>query len=141
MIVRVAIVAVALAAAGWFATSLQSERLHSQATDKLGSSSGSGFALLMRSATPGNLRESADLLERSRKWAPLQAPVILEAELMTFSGRRQRGVDLLEQLLDREPENADAWAALATILAPTEPARAAAARRRFRELSPPVARR
>jgi hypothetical protein len=59
---------------------------------------------------------------------------------MTFSGRRQRGVDLLEQLLDREPENADAWAALATILAPTEPARAAAARRRFRELSPPVAR-
>jgi len=136
---RVVLILLAAAALAWLGTGLIAARLESEAHDKLeqpGASVAKQIARLRADRRP--LLAAADLLERARKWAPDQAPLAQEAALRWKGGQPRRAVPLLETLISREPKNAEAWYLLSQILARTDPARAASARHRLRELSPPV---
>ncbi len=145
MIARVLLAVLALAAAAWVGTSLHSAQLVSEAATELvgrqPSGEGLDLAALGRRGTPERLNRGADLLERARKWAPYQAPITTEAGLLFAAGRKRRAVELCEELVRREPDNPEAWATLARLVQNSDPARSEQARRRLRELTPPVRRR
>lgn len=142
MVVRIVLVVAALAAGAWCATGLRSAQLEADAQALLTQgSSGSDFSSFVRRATPERLLKAAGLYEDARRWAPRQTNVTFEAGLLAQAGRRGEAVRLIEGFVRREPDNPDAWVALATLLADRDPQRAAAARRRATELSPPVERR
>jgi len=127
VIARVLLAVAALAAAAWVGASLRSAQLEAQAGEALGGSD------------PGRVAKAADLFERARKWAPYQAPVASEIPLLYSTGRQRRAIQLTDDLVRREPENPIAWSVLASVS--PDPARRRVARRRLRELSPPVERR
>jgi hypothetical protein len=142
VVVRIVLAVAALAAAAWCATGLRSAQLEAQAQELLTQgSSATDFSSFLRGATPERLRKAARLYEDARRWAPRQTNVTFEAGLLAQSGRRGEAVQLIEELVRREPDNPDAWVALATLLANRDPQRAAEARRRATALSPPVERR
>lgn len=139
VIVRILLVVGALAAAAWCATGLRSASLEAEAQELLTADGGAAdFSAFLGRATPERLSEAADLFGRARDWAPYQTNVTFEAGLLARSGRQDEAVELIEDLVGREPDNPDAWVALASLLAESDPARAAEARRRATELSPPV---
>jgi predicted Zn-dependent protease len=145
VIARVLLVVAALTAAAWVGASLRSARLEAQARSELrtalaGSPGGVGSAAARRIRRE-RISHAVDLFERAREWAPYQAPILSEAGLLTTIGRRGRAVELLDDLVRREPDNPEAWATLARVLGRSDPARSRAAFRRARELSPPVGRR
>jgi hypothetical protein len=144
VIVRVLLVVAALAAAAWVGTSLRAAQLESQAGEEVRAALGGGQGLRgseLRRFRRERTAHAAVLLERARKWAPYQAPVINEAGLLSTIGRQRRAVDLLNDLVRREPENPEAWGRLADILQRSDPARSRAARRRQLEFNPPVGQR
>jgi predicted Zn-dependent protease len=144
VIARVLLAAAALAAAAWVAASLQGARLEARAGRLVAEATGAEFAGARTPADKAAQREklvrAARLLERARKWAPYQTPVDFEAGLLYRTGERRRGLRLLRGLLDREPENSDAWEVYASLLRRGSAERARALRR-VRELSPPVSER
>jgi predicted Zn-dependent protease len=139
VIVRALLVVAALAAGIWCATSLRAAMLEADAREVL-TANQTDFASFLREATPERLAEAADLFGEARDWAPYQTEVPLEAALLARSGREDQAVQLIEDLVRREPDNPDGWAALAALSAESDPARAAEARRRVRVLNPPVER-
>jgi hypothetical protein len=137
--VRVLLVVVALACAAWVGASLQGARLAAQASGVVADATGASVTGDSETSQAG-LARAARLLERSRKWAPYQASVDSEAGLLYRTGQRKRGLRLLRDLLEREPENSDAWQVYASLLPRGSPERARA-ERRVRELSPLTSRR
>lgn len=85
---------------------------------------------------PGDVERVQELLVTARRWAPDGPAAMIEATLLERAGREAEAAAVLERLVRSEPENAQAWDALAGVATPR---RAEEARARLRALVPPVA--
>jgi Flp pilus assembly protein TadD len=121
---------VAVAAGVWLATGLHSARLVDE-----------GQSIARRpsaSLSSAEVAKAMSLFERSRANNPDTRPIVFEAGLLARRGRRSEAVALLQDVVRREPQNANAWALLAIAARPGS-ALAAGAAARARTLNPPVA--
>jgi hypothetical protein len=128
--VRVVIALVALLAIAWLAINLRGYTL-SERGERLAATA---------TATPAQVREAEQALEDARVLNPDTRPLLVEGSLLAAQGgrRAQEGIDLLERAVRQEPDNVVAWGVLAEATQRLDPARSRQARRRARELSPPV---
>jgi len=127
---RLALALVAVAAGGWLALELRSERLEAAAYRLVPTD--------LSPPPPEDLERANRLFDRARRHNPGTRPVLRQAALLVLGRRHREAARLLEEAVRREPENADAWSLLASATTPFDPARAAAALLRVRALSPPV---
>jgi hypothetical protein len=129
-VTRIALLLVALAAAGWLASAYPGTRDEARARAIRPGLSGA--------LTPQQVQRSIDLLESAREARPDGEIVPRLAGLELTAGHPDRAVALLKPLLRSEPDNVTAWTVLAFALADSDPAAAAQARARRRELAPPI---
>ena len=127
---RIALLIVALAAAGWLASAYPGTRDEARARAIRPGPSGT--------LTAQQVQRTIELLESARKARPDGEVVPRLAGLELTAGRPDRAVALLKPLLRGEPDNVTAWTVLAFALADSDPNAAAKARARRRELAPPV---
>jgi predicted Zn-dependent protease len=123
---RIALVVLALAAAGWLAAAYPGARDEARAR-----------ALLQRPVaqlTPAERARALKLLEAARRARPDGAVIVQEASLLFQTGRRAQAVALLRPHLRREPDDVAGW----TVLALADPRFAAEAHRQQQRLAPPV---
>jgi hypothetical protein len=125
MRVRVGLVTTAILAIAWFAAGVRSARFEERADATLGT----------RLAYEPRSVRAARLFERSRRFNPDTRPMLREAEVIAFAGRRAAGLRLIDEVIRREPDNVYAWNLMLQI-APTDPARVTRARARLRALIP-----
>ena len=128
--IRVALVLVALAAAGWLASAWPGARDEQRAVDIQPARGGT--------LTPGQVQRAISLFEGARRARPDGDVIPRLAGLELTAGRPERAIALLEPLVRHEPENVTAWTTLAFALAERDPAAAARAQARRRALAPPV---
>lgn len=90
--------------------------------------------------TPAQAAEAEEALEDQRFLNPDTRPLLVQGALLARRGgsRAREGIELLEEAVRREPDNLLAWGVLADATRRLDPERSRAARRRARELSPPV---
>ena len=127
---RVALVLLALAAAGWLASAYPGTRDEERARDIRPAA---GKAL-----TPEQVARSIELLQDARRARPDGEVAVKLAGLELTAGRPERAAALLRPIVRAEPENLPAWTTLAIALGRTDPAAAREARARQRDLAPPV---
>jgi predicted Zn-dependent protease len=132
VIPRVALIALALPVAAWLALSYHNAKLVADAN-----------AVVQQKKPPRPQVERAlRELDRAGRLNPDRSlPQAVRVVLYLRVGRLDLARFDLEKLLRDEPENAEAWLLLASLSQESDPARAAQARARLRELSPPVAQR
>lgn len=130
MAARVGLALLATAAVVWLAVLLHGAALRDD---------GQEIALRDPKTLSGaEVNRAVSLLRRARAHTPDTEPLLDEAALLVRVGQMRRARPPLEELLRREPENLQAWAVLALATRTTDPARAAQARARMRELAPDV---
>ena len=130
MAIRVGLVAVCAAAVVWLAVLLHGVTLHED-----------GQAIAVHDPaklTPAQVEHALSLLRRSEAHTPDTEPILDQAALLVRKGQMRRATPLLEDIVDREPENVQAWAVLALATRTTNPARSAQARARTATLAPDV---
>ncbi|MGI8633622.1 MAG: tetratricopeptide repeat protein [Solirubrobacterales bacterium] len=88
---------------------------------------------------PAAVAEADRLLVESNRWALDPSPQRLRGALFVLAGRPEEGVALIERAVEREPENSEAWALLASATARSDPQRSAQARERLEALNPAAA--
>ena len=128
MLARVALAALALVAIGYLAVGLRNVVLAER---------GESLAALPE-PTPAQVDESENLMERVRLLDPDTRPLLVEGALLAANGREEEGLALVEEAVEREPDNVLAWSVLAEVTRRTDPQRSREAQARQRELSPPV---
>lgn len=89
--------------------------------------------------TPGRIdltlvNRTLDQFERARFLNLDRAPEILRAQFLTFLQREPEAIAGLKKVVSQEPDNAEAWNALALAAGRADPALAARARRQLRRL-------
>lgn len=126
---RAAAVAAALLVAAWFAVGVRQADGVSEARERLQA---------VEAPSPAEARRTAAALDRAGALNPDTAVDVLRARFALQQGRRDDARRLLLRVVDREPENLEAWAAVAIVFEGTDPALAARARDALRRLSPPV---
>jgi predicted Zn-dependent protease len=127
--IRVGLVAVAVAAMVWLALGLRASRLEER-----------GIALATSSrANPAVVAEARRALIDAQENNADTHPLFLLGQLYIFTRRPDLAIAPLEEVVRREPENHDAWAAL-TLAAEASGNRPLAQRARARTLAlaPPV---
>jgi tetratricopeptide (TPR) repeat protein len=127
---RALIVAVALLAAGWLAV----QERAAQAESELESIAFSPGGALDAAAVD----RAQDLLRADRRLNPDRRPDLYEAVVLGRAGRSREAMAVLRRAVAAEPDNLEAWALLARAAGSEDPALAARARARQRELAPPV---
>lgn len=131
MIARVAVVLVAAAVIAWLATGLHAADMEQRGTN-VGANQPGKFSI-------PKAREASRYYERSRRFNPDTRPILLEANLLTFFREgNDRALALAREVTRREPDNVNAWAIVVGMASRLDPPLAARARRRIRELTPPV---
>lgn len=128
--IRIALLIVALAAAGWLASGYPGA--HDEAAARA-IRPGAGGQL-----TPAQVQRTIDLLHSARRARPDGEIVPRLAGLELTAGHPDRAAALVRPLVAYEPDNVTAWTVLAFALADSDPAVAAEARERRRALAPPV---
>jgi predicted Zn-dependent protease len=128
--IRVALVLVAVAAAGWLASAYPGTRDEARARAIRPAAGGA--------LTPSQVARSIELLEGARRARPDGEVGVKLAGLELTAGRPERAVALLRPIVRSEPENLPAWTTLAIALQRLDPAAAREARERQRALAPPV---
>jgi hypothetical protein len=132
MIARIAVVGAAVVAIAWLATGLHAADMEQRGTN-IGASQPGQFSV-------PKAREASRFYERSRRFNPDTRPILLEANLLTFFREgNERALALAREVTRREPDNVNAWAIVTSMASRLDPPLAVRARRRIRELSPPVA--
>lgn len=126
---RVLLAVAAVAAAIWLGIGLNSALLQRSAER-------TGFRA-PETLTPAQIAHSVDRFESARKHSPDTQPAVNEAALLARVGRERRAVAILRDVVDKEPDNLTAWVVLSNAAAQREPALAARAADRARELNPP----
>jgi Flp pilus assembly protein TadD len=91
-----------------------------------------------KTLSAAEVAHSLSLLRRAQAHTPDTEPLLDRGALLVRLGQVRRATPLLEQIVDREPENVQAWALLALATQRTDPARAAEARARTTKLAPQV---
>jgi predicted Zn-dependent protease len=127
---RAAIALVALAAVAWSAVLWRGERIGQDASDRIIMNHDLSDAEWAREVE--RLRD-AELLDPSTKWPVAQAGALLQR------GRAAEAARVIEDVVEREPDNVEAWIVLREATEGRDPRRAAEARAEIRRLSPPVA--
>ena len=129
MIERGIVALVALVAAACFAVALSAARAEDQLADlqfrppKLG---------------PADLSRADGLERDAGRLTPGERRVIVLAGVRLRGGDAKGALALAQRAVRREPENAEAWLAVARAARDTDPAVAKTALQRLRELVPPV---
>jgi uncharacterized protein HemY len=126
---RVALLAVSLAAAGWFGVSAHEAR-DEHAAEALVS--------LLGGLTPAEISHAGDLLDGASVLDPDSHVDVLRAELALHRRRIAEARRILDGVLAREPKAIEAWALEADALKRTDPAAARRARAQVLRLAPPV---
>jgi predicted Zn-dependent protease len=132
LVPRIAVAAVALLVVAWSAVLWRDDRIGSDASDRLLMSAQLTDAEWAREVE--RLRD-AELLDPGTKWPLARAQAYLLRE------RPRDAARLIESVLEREPENVEAWIVLSEATREIDPRRAAQARAEIRRLSPPPAER
>ena len=102
MLARAALVVVALAACLWLAAGLRASRLLSDAERPFGSAR----------IDAAEIERRHELLADARRFNPDPTPEIREAQLLVVADRDREAVRVLTGVLEREPENYEAWLGL-----------------------------
>jgi hypothetical protein len=126
VIVRALLLLAALAACAWLVVGFRASRLQAEADERVPATS----------STPAVVEHKRDLLRRARRFNPGTEPLISEAQLLIFADRHREAARVLESVVDREPENYEAWLALLQATQGRDVARARSAAARVRVLSP-----
>jgi hypothetical protein len=114
----------------WLGVMERDARLESRAVEAAG-----------RLDVPGNAERAAADFRGARLLNPDTAPDVGLALLLHGEGRREQATALLEDVLDREPENLTAWGLLYNVARSEDPATARRAFEARRRLDPIRARR
>ena len=122
LVVRTALVALALLCAGWLAVSLRNERLQV-----------AGIRLLAEK--PPQVDAALDDFRRASQLSASQQPELFEASVYFLKGQRPRAISMLRGLLAREPDNRTGWLLLGNWLQASGDPGAARAYARARELN------
>ncbi len=130
MAARALIVLLALVAGGWLAVQ---ERAAGAEAELEAIAFDPGDAL-----APGAVARADDLLRTDRRLNPDRRPDLYEAVVLGRAGRTGEAIAILRRTVAAEPENLEAWGLLARAARMEDPALAARARARQRELAPPV---
>jgi predicted Zn-dependent protease len=126
--IRIALVALAAAAVAWLALGLDASR----AQDEL-------RALVTDTERPTREQIArATELRRSAERTPGTRAALMEATLRLKGDDTAGARRLLEQVVEDEPDNGEAWLLLARATEQSDPARSEAAMARVRELAPRV---
>jgi hypothetical protein len=126
---RIAVAVIALVAAACFAVALSAARAEDRLADlrfrppKLG---------------PADLRRADDLERQAGRLTPGERRVLVLANVRLRGGDAKGALALARGATRREPENAEAWLAVARAAREADPALAKTALQRLRELVPPV---
>ena len=123
-------VVVALAAAAivtWSAVLWRDDRIGSEASDRIIRNAGLSEAAWLHEME--RLRD-AELLDPGTRWEVVRAGALYQR------GRLEASARVLEDVLEREPENLEAWLYLREAVRGRDPAREARARAAIRELNP-----
>jgi Flp pilus assembly protein TadD len=129
VIVRAVIAALALAAAVWLGVELRS----SDAQDEM-----LALAFAKNTPTKADLAKAQDLAKRARTLNPDVRVDEAIGVLQLRTGDRAAAVATFKRLTEREPRNAELWAALAQAAQGYDDMLATRARSRQRALAPPV---
>jgi len=128
MAVRIAVVAVALAAAAWLGVAARSF----SAQDRIAK-----LALAERTPTRADLVTARALLPQAKRLNP-DARLEQSLGVLEFrAGEEAAAVATFRALTRREPRNAELWSLLARVARDYDPALSARAARRAATLSPP----
>jgi hypothetical protein len=102
VLVRCAIVVIALAVVAWLALSIRALDLEAQ---------GQVTALRANSGkiSAAEFERGRDALQRSRRFNADTTPLLDEALLLAGVGRRRKSLAIAERAVADEPENRDAW--------------------------------
>ena len=105
MLGRLALAALCLGVAAWLALGLRDAQLEQEGTE------------LSRSAAavedPAVARDADDKLADAELLNPDTAPLLNRSGLALRRGDTERGIELLQDVVEREPENLPAWRLLA----------------------------
>jgi predicted Zn-dependent protease len=130
VLLRAALALVAAALVAWSAVLWRDDRIGSDASDRIirnAELSEAAWAHEME-----RLRD-AELLDPSTRWAVARAGALYQR------GRLEASARVLEDVLEEEPENLEAWLYLREVVRGRDPAREAQARAAIRELNPRAA--
>jgi hypothetical protein len=128
--IRALIVVLALLAGGWLAVQERAAQAESE-LEAIAFEPGGGLG-------SETVARAEVLLRTGRRLNPDRRPDLYEAVVLGRAGRRSEAIAVLRRTAAAEPENLEAWALLARAARTEEPALAARARARQRELAPPV---
>jgi tetratricopeptide (TPR) repeat protein len=123
--VRIAVALVAVLVVAWLGVMLRDARLLSSAVEASG-----------RLQAPGDAERAAADFRAARLLNPDTAPDVGLALLLQTEGRREQATALLEDVLEREPENLTAWGLLYNVARTEDPATARRAFEARRRLDP-----
>jgi Flp pilus assembly protein TadD len=129
MLARALLLVAALVAGGWLAVQERAARAERRLTH-----------LAFETRGPIDAADVRSLLAADRRLNPDHRPDLFEGVLLAREGNPRGAVAALRRAVAAEPENVEAWALLASAAARLDPALAARARARVRELAPPVPR-
>jgi hypothetical protein len=128
MAARIALGVLVAAVLVWLALGLRAARLEAEGAKLAGRSPAT--------VSPERLARARDAYRRAREFNADSGPELREAGLANFSGRPRDALELLRDVVRREPDNFDAWLVMASVATGTDPELAARARTRARELNP-----
>jgi predicted Zn-dependent protease len=129
---RIAIVALSLVAAGFFVVVERSARAGADIQRTALSASGT--------PTPQDIAAARDTLAAAPRWTPDPDPVLNLGVIYARAGQARPAGAQFAAVTRKEPENAQAWSLLAFAADRYDPDLAATARARARALEPPVPR-
>jgi hypothetical protein len=129
--VRIALIAVAVVAAGWLAFSLRAVRLEADGRELV--------PLPPKQAAPADVERMDDLMERAAKGNPDVRPQVSRGFLLAVAGEAERAIAVIEPVVRREPDNLRALTVLQSALSSIDPEEAERVAERIRAIAPPVA--
>jgi hypothetical protein len=128
VIVRAGLLVAAVAAIAWLAIDLHEARLQDA-----GTAVATGPA---KGLTPARVARAERDLRDADGLSAHRDPAALRARLLLRTGHPAQATQILERLVDEEPENAIYWLGLAAAARRVDPPLAARARARIKQLSP-----
>jgi hypothetical protein len=128
MIARAALGVLTVAVLAWLALGLRNARLEADAVRAIGTEPAR--------ASAAQLADARDDYRRATKLNADTGPDVRVAGLANLGGHPREALTRLRDVVRREPENFDAWFLMSSVAARIDPALAARARARARELNP-----
>ena len=137
MAARLALALLAVAAIGWLGLSYRSVEHQEEAEATLQKPLAEYLKTGRSSAVPpAELRRATDRIDAAKRLNPDSTLDLDRGSLHLLSGEEAKAADTFQDVVDREPQNLQAWLALAFATRDTDRARARRATRRADALNP-----